>query len=132
MSQYGYGPVDAELLLRDIAAGEVGKTTNGTPIALDFDSIGDFRAVVNVEGINDPTTDTEWALAIQVDTSVNFGSPVTLWSESNVSEEGVRAIPLSGQFVLSKEPGATHMRIVATQTGSGGDLLFGAHLVDMK
>jgi len=132
MSKFGYGPVDANLLLRDIASGEVGKTTNGTPLAMDFASVGDFKAVVNVAGINDPTTDTEWALAIQSDSSSDFSSPVTLWSESNISAEGVREVPLSGRFVLDKDPTAAYLRIVATQTGSGGDLSFGAHLVDVK
>lgn len=129
MSKYGYGPVDAELQLR--ATGTVGGTTNGTPIAMDFDAAGDFKAVVNVAEVDD-STDTEWALAIQVDTSVNFGSPVTLWSESSVAVAGVREVPLSGRFVLAKEPGASHLRVVATQTGSGGDMTFGAHLVDVK
>lgn len=131
MSKYGYGPADAALSLRDMAT--AGATVSGTPIALDFDALAEFKAVVNVADVDD-STDTEWALSIQVDTSESFGSPVTVWSESDagVIGAGTREVPLSGRSVLALKAGATHVRVRAVQTGAGGEIEFGAHLVDVK
>lgn len=127
MSQYGYGPYDSAVELRDVADGEIGDTAAETGVAIDFDAVGDFKVVFNVTDV-EASTDTEWTLSVEVDSASGFSTPIEVGSFSDVAA-GVYELPLSGKYVQAKDASAAYIRAKATQTGAGGAITYGAHIV---
>jgi len=115
------GPIDVLLQLRDPEAAFIGATTQEDAVDLDFAKLADFKVVFAVAEVNVEATDTAWTLAVFTDNNVSLGS------FSDVAE-GFYEVPLSGAYVLAKDPSATGLYVKATQTGSGGDLRYGAYI----
>jgi hypothetical protein len=119
---------DKELELRSIKLAAISATTNQTAIAFPATKQLDFKAVIQVATHTGYVAGTaEWTIEVQASadnaTFKRVGNPVTP-AGSIVNFE----IALSGRSIENIVPDAAYVRVIATKTGSPGNLTYGAFL----
>lgn len=125
--------IDALTTLRDYATAAASATTNGTPIEYPFTAEESFKVIINQAAYSSYTaTSAEWTLSLQVSNAVG-GTYVTVATilpalAAGAALNGQEQF-LSGEQINKAVAGARFLRIVATKTGSPGNLTFGAYLV---
>jgi hypothetical protein len=121
---------DKSLELYDIATAAISATTNGTPLATDATKILDYDLAINPVAYTGYVAGTaQWAISIAAATTVG-GTYNTVASVVLDGTATQRFIALSGAFVNGVTPGALFLRVIATKTGTPGNLQFGAFLTD--
>ena len=125
--------IDALTTLRDYTAAALSATTNGTPIEYPFDSEESVKVIINQAAYSSYAAGTaEWVLSLQVSNAV-AGTYVTVESILPALAAGAASngqeVFLSGELIRKAVANARFLRIVATKTGSPGNLTFGSFLV---
>jgi len=121
---------DKELELRDYAAAAISATTSGTAIELpELTKQNEFSVLVNAAAYTGTFAagTLQWGIAIEVSDQPSSG----FVEVASVVPAGVAIeykIPLSGDWVQQKKPGAKYARVTATKTGSPGNLTYGAFI----
>lgn len=114
---------DSALVLRSIADTAETATAAESAVALDADKFGNFAAVIHVTAITGNAV-----FSIEADTASGFSSPVAVATLPAVTATGTYEIPLSGRLIEQHEPGATHLRIKATLSGTTPSVSYGSYL----
>lgn len=119
---------DTALVLRSISDGAETSTAAEAAVAFDADKFGAFTAVIHVTAVDRTTGNETCVFSIEADTASAFGSAVTVATLPAITATGTYEIPLSGRLIEQHEPGATHLRIVATLAGTTPSISYGAYL----
>lgn len=122
---------DIATLLRDITEAPISSATNGTPLALlRWHRRGEFKAVIHDFAYTGYSAGIdEWVISIEV-ANTTSDPYVAIASTILTDRPGYYEIPLSGELVnqaLVDEEDPV-IRVVATPTGTPGDLTYGAYL----
>ncbi|ELS01114.1 hypothetical protein Xen7305DRAFT_00008160 [Xenococcus sp. PCC 7305] len=122
---------DAATVLREVSEAPISAATNGTPLGLlRWHRHGEYKCVINSYAYSSYVAGSaEWVISIEVanDTGSTYAeiASTVVPGVATTSE-----IPLSGELVnqaLVDEVDPV-IRVVATPTGSPGDLTYGAFL----
>lgn len=130
----------AATLLRDIADGaETGADTDAEAgVALntltgaywDNDEVPNGLVAVSiyVSALDVADTDETYLFIVEVDTSDAFGSAVEVGriGPTGVDETGYYRVIVDSKMIEKLEPGATHIRIKCTKTGTTPSVTYGA------
>lgn len=125
-----YGPIDAALILRDVADGAETATAAETGMALPVQMAGEFKAVLNVTALDGTSGDETYLIAVETDATTAFSSPTEVGrlSLSFASTAGTFEIPLSGIAIRQRDPDAAAIRVKATLGGTTPSIVYGAWL----
>lgn len=119
---------DKSLELRNYSAAALAATASETTIALVAVAHLDFKAVVNAAAHSGYAAGTaQWTITIEASTASN-GTFVTVGTVVLDGTQKEYDIPLSGDWIEEKAPGALFIRATATKTGAPGNLTYGAYL----
>lgn len=122
---------DKSLELRDYASVAIAASTNGADLAFPATKQMDYKAIVNAASYSAYVANTaQWSVAIEASadgiTFKQVGTSVVLIGDTQVE------IALSGAGVEDVVPNAEYLRVVATKTGTPGNLTFGAFISPSK
>lgn len=120
--------VDAEFVFREFTAAAISATTSTNPIKFKPDKNSRYKIVVQTAAQSGIDGSNYWDVTVQADTSSAFGSPVTLATYRVPAVAQTHELPLTKEVGELLDPGATHLRVTATKTGTAGNLSFGAFL----
>ena len=125
--------IDALTTLREYTAAALSATGNGTPIEYPLTAEESVKVIINQAAYSSYSAGSaEWTLSLQVSNAV-AGTYVTVASILPALAAGAASngqeVFLSGEQINKAVAGARFLRIVATKTGSPGNLTFGAYLV---
>ncbi len=125
--------IDALTTLRDYTTAAISATANGTPIEYPFAAEESFKVIINQAAYSSYiATSAEWVISLQVSNAV-AGTYVTVASILPALAAGAalngQEVFLSGEQINKTVADARFLRIVATKTGSPGNLTFGSYLV---
>lgn len=122
-----YGPIDAALILRDVADGAETATAAETGKALPVTMAGEFKTVLNVTALDTASGDESYLITVEADTTTAFGSPTEV-GRITVSALGTYEVPLSGAAIRQRDPTAAAIRVKATLGGTTPSITYGAWL----
>lgn len=120
--------LDKELELRAYTAAALSASTNGAALAIDATKIIAYEAICQIAAYTGYDAGTaEWALKIEVsdDDSTYVAATKDVVIDGTAQE---LRFALSGAAVNDVVADAIYVRVVATKTGSPGNLTFGAYL----
>jgi hypothetical protein len=125
--------IDALTTLRAYDAAAISATTNGTPIEYPFTAEESVKVIINQAAYSSYSAGTaEWTLSLQV-SNATAGTYVTIATILPALAAGAASngqeVFLSGEQINKAVSGARFLRIVATKTGSPGNLTFGSYVV---
>jgi len=119
---------DKLLELRAYDAAALTATANGTALSIDATKIIAYEAICNIAAYTGYDAGTaEWALKIEVSADDSTYVAVTPDTVIDGTAQELR-FALSGAAVNDVVADAIYVRVVATKTGSPGNLTFGAYL----
>ena len=123
-----YDLLDSLQVLRDSTAAAISATTAETGLLGNFDSLLDYKVVVQTSAYTSYTVSTAvWVVTVEASTDLAFTSPITLFTLTTDGTALTRQFPLNGQYITQLgDPG--YLRVKATKTGSPGNFDYFAHL----
>lgn len=118
--------------LRNYSAAAVAANASETGIALPASKYGSIRAVVNAAAYTSyVATTAQWTIEIQAATTLN-GTYTTVGSVVLTGVQQEFDLPLSGEYIEQRVPGAKFIRANAVKTGTPGALTYGAYLSNVN
>lgn len=120
---------DKNLELRNYTAAALAATASGTAIAIpEAVTAHNYKCVVHSAAYTGFVAGTaQWVISVEVSTQIATGFVAV---GSVVLDGTLREwdIPLSGEWVEQRVPGARFVRVTATKVGAAGDVTYGAYL----
>lgn len=118
---------DANLELRSYSAAAISATTAGTAIDLMGAAMNEFKCAIIMGAYTSYAAGTaEWTFSVEVATTTSFVEIAQFTPKSGAAQQ--IDIPLAGYLVDDAVPTAAKIRVVATKTGTPGNLTYGAFL----
>ncbi|MGB0748180.1 MAG: hypothetical protein ACPGO3_05500 [Magnetospiraceae bacterium] len=127
-----YGPIDSQLLLRDIGDGAETASADEAGVAFDPAAHTDFKVVFHVSALDTADADETYDLVVDVDSEVAFGDTPVEVASLTVTAPGTYEIPLSGAFIGYQDADAAAIRVGAVLAGTTPSITYGAYIAPVN